>query len=45
MTRWFWGTAVLLITVLFTAVGCSSSEPAALPEVPGPAFVFFYTDN
>lgn len=45
--RWFWETAVLLITVLVTAVGCSSgeAEPALLPEVTGPAFVFFYTDN
>lgn len=45
MRRWLWGTAVFLITVLFTAVSCGSGEPAALPEVTGPAFVFFYTDN
>ena len=45
MKRWLWGTAVLIITVLFTAVSCGSSESAALSEVTGPAFVFFYTDN
>jgi len=45
MRRWLWGTAVFIITVLFTAVSCGSSEPTALPEVTGPAFVFFYTDN
>lgn len=46
MQRWLWGTAVLLITVLFTAVSCGSAEaePAML-EVSGPAFVLFYTDN
>lgn len=45
MKRWFWGTAVSLITLLFTMVSCGSAEQAALPEISGPAFVFFYTDN
>ncbi|WP_420631025.1 hypothetical protein [Candidatus Leptofilum sp.] len=47
MNRWFWRTAVALIMLVITAVGCGSSteEPAALPEVAGPAFVLFYTDN
>lgn len=45
--RWLWGTAVFLIMVLFTVVSCGSgdAEPATLPEVTGPAFVYFYTDN
>ncbi|WP_420645251.1 hypothetical protein [Candidatus Leptofilum sp.] len=47
MNRWIWKTAVALIVLLFTAVSCGSSdaEPAAVPEVTGPAFVLFYTDN
>lgn len=47
MRRWFWGTAVLLMTLLATAVGCGAGEAAetGLPEVAYPAFLFFYTDN
>ncbi|MCA9919938.1 MAG: hypothetical protein KC445_18400 [Anaerolineales bacterium] len=45
MRRWLWGTAVFIITILGMAVSCGSGEPTALPEVTGPAFVFFYTDN
>lgn len=47
MKRWLWGTAVLLVMLLLTAVSCGSgeAEPTPLPEVTGPAFVFFYTDN
>jgi hypothetical protein len=51
MKRWVWVTAVSLIAFLFAIVGCgapdgaSDSEAEALPEISGPAFVFFYTDN
>jgi hypothetical protein len=47
MKRWVWVTAVSLITLLFAAVSCGSTETEqeALPEIAGPAFVFFYTDN
>lgn len=46
MKRWFWGTAVCLITVLFTAVSCGTAQAEpTLPEITGPALVFFYTDN
>jgi hypothetical protein len=47
MKQWVWVTAVSLILLLFATVGCGTpdSEPEALPEIAGPAFVFFYTDN
>ena len=47
MKRWFWVTAVSLFALLFAMVSCGSedNEPATLPEITGPAFVLFYTDN
>ena len=47
MKQLVWVTAVSLITLLFATVSCGSaeSEQEALPEIAGPAFLFFYTDN
>ncbi|MCB9007786.1 MAG: hypothetical protein H6656_10540 [Ardenticatenaceae bacterium] len=47
MKRWFWGTAVSLMVLLFATVSCGSGseESEALPDIAGPAFVLFYTDN
>lgn len=47
MKRWVWLTAVSLFIMLFAAVSCgqSDAELEVLPEISGPAFVFFYTDN
>lgn len=47
MKRSVWVTAVSLMAFLFAGVGCGApdAKPEALPEISGPAFVFFYTDN
>ncbi|MCA9943595.1 MAG: hypothetical protein KC449_08955 [Anaerolineales bacterium] len=46
MKHFFWRTAVALLTVLFAFAACNSAEEEAiLPEISGPAFVLFYTDN
>jgi hypothetical protein len=47
MKRWFWGTAVSLMALLLATVSCGSveNEALAVPEISGPAFVLFYTDN
>ncbi len=46
MRRLVWITAVALFGVLFALVGCAESDSAPeAPELPAPAFLYFYTDN
>lgn len=46
MKRWVLVTAVALFGILFVAVGCAESDPAPkAPDLPAPAFLYFYTDN
>ena len=46
MKRWVWVTAVTLFGILFTVIGCAESDSAPeAPELPAPAFLYFYTDN
>ena len=46
MKQFVWRTAVAFIALLGIAVACTASpDEAVLPEMSGPAFVLFYTDN
>lgn len=46
MNHRFFKTAVALITLLFVASACSNAtQEAETPEIAGPAFILFYTDN
>jgi hypothetical protein len=41
-----WRTAVALIVLLGIAAACTAAaDEAVLPEISGPAFILFYTDN
>ncbi len=37
--------AALLLILMPLLAACSGGEEARSPEIAGPAFVFFYTDN
>lgn len=46
MKRWVWITAVALFGLLFAVVGCAESDPEPeAPDLPVPAFLYFFTDN